>query len=628
MRTPLALISPSRKQWRDLVVIAVLVSCSTASALFEPWVYRAVVDDVAGVVTSRGHLKFAERALDDVGSSVRRTPSSVRRVFSAPLKRQHGRPAALPRLPSREPQDAMATILVAAVLLLLVRLFSEACRVRGDNLAAVVSSDLEEGVITRTFRHVTRLPLATVVSRPSAAVARQVNQADQVSPLFVAASKEIWPELFTLVAVLVILSSLNFELALIALIAVPIYVVVTRRMTRALNLDIDDYYAKWDQISSRIQEAIGGIKTVQSHGAGDEEVARLQQTMTDAYSTYSRRTRTENRYTLAQNVLVSTAKAAVLALGGWRALRHQLTPGDIVLFLAYVDRLYNPIESLTALYVALQPNIASLRRAERLLAEPEAPGSERPPLPQGPGLVEFDHVHFAYDGRVVIDDVSFSIQPGEHIALIGPSGAGKTTLTDLLAGLYTPQQGEIRIDGQRVDRAQPSSIHTAVRSVAADGVLFRASIAENIRYGRLDATREDIEKAAELAGLRSSITRLEGRLDTEIGEGGFALSMGERQRVLLARAFVARPRVLVLDEATANLDFRTEASVKEALTILARGHTTITVAHRRSMVLDVDRVIVLRDGRIEQQGTPAELLQRGGYFRDMMRGDVGPAGRD
>jgi ATP-binding cassette, subfamily B, bacterial len=618
MRWLLHLIDLSAKQWRALIGVTVLVSLSTASALFEPWVYRAVIDDVAGVLTSDS-LTFAERAFDDVKASLSRAPASLRRVFSAPLQRLEA--PAKRQLEPREPPEAIATILVAALLLVVVRLFSEVCRVRGDNLAASVSSDLERGLITRTFRHVTRLPLGAFTSRPSAAVTRQVDQSDQVSPLFVAASKQIWPELFSLVAVLSILGSLNAGLALIALTAVPVYIVVTWRLTRALNLDIDRYYAQWDQISSHVQEAIAGMKTVQSHGAGEQEVKRLGGLMDDAYTTYLRRTRTENRYTLVQNLLVGVSKAGVLALGGIRALEHQLTPGDIVLFLAYVDRIYNPIETLTGLYVELQQNLASLRRAERLLAEPEAADAGRSPLSAGPGRVEFDHVRFGYTDRPVLDAVTFCVQPGEHVALVGPSGAGKTTIADLLAGLYVPQSGEIRLDGQSVGRVQAASVHEAVRSVAADGTLFRASVRENIRYGRFDATDHEVVIAAERAGLSAVIARLPEGIDTEIGEGGITLSVGERQRVLLARAFVARPRVLILDEATANLDYRTEASVKKALEELGRGHTTITVAHRRSMLIDVDRVIVIRDGRIEQQGSPAELIRSGGYFSDLIRAE-------
>jgi ATP-binding cassette subfamily B protein len=165
----------------------------------------------------------------------------------------------------------------------------------------------------------------------------------------------------------------------------------------------------------------------------------------------------------------------------------------------------------------------------------------------------------------------------------------------------------------------PSSVRAAIRGVAADGTLFRLSIRENIRYGRLDATDEDVRTAASMAGLDTVVQQLEEGLDTLIGERGVELSVGERQRVLLARAFIGRPTVLVLDEATANLDFRTESSVKEALALLAHGRTTLLIAHRRSMLSEVDRVIVLRDGRIEQDGSPEELLNQDGYFRDMVR---------
>ena len=215
--------------------------------------------------------------------------------------------------------------------------------------------------------------------------------------------------------------------------------------------------------------------------------------------------------------------------------------------------------------------------------------------------------------------VSFHLRSGERTALVGPSGAGKTTVSDLLVELYAPQTGRIVLEGQDIAAVAPWSLRHAVRGVAADGTLFRMSIRDNIRYGRLDATDADVAAAATLAGLDGVVERLDDGLDTLVGERGVELSVGERQRLLLARAFLARPSVLVLDEATANLDFRTEASVKEALAELSRGRTTLLIARRRSMVTDVDRAIVLRDGRIEQDGSPLELLNRPGYFQDMLR---------
>ena len=509
---------------------------------------------------------------------------------------------------------------MGALLLLLLRLFSEWCGLRADIRATKEANAVERSFILRTFRHVIGLPLSYFSHRSSSAVARQVDQADQISPVFNAISKEIWPDLFSLAVILTILLSVNRGLALISMAAVPLYAYVTWHMTRALNADIDRYYALWDDVSSRIQQAIAGIKTVQAHGAGDYEVARLSRVSGRGYNTYLRRTRLQNRFAFIQNAIIATAKAGVLALGGERALQHQLTPGDVVLFLAYLDRLYDPIERLTGLYTSLQPSVGSVRRAQRLLAHTTAHATDLPALVPREGLVEFDQVRFGYDDRhPVLTNISFRVEPGEHVALIGPSGAGKTTVANLLAGLYAPHSGTIRIDGQPLSSVSPSSVHAAVRTVSVDGALFRATIRENIRYGRFDATTNEIEDAAREAGLSSLLARLPDGLNTEIGEGGVALSAGERQRVLMARAFVARPRVLVLDEATANLDYRTEAALKKALAVLSRGRTTLVIAHRPSMLTAVDRVIVLKDGRIEQQGPPGQLLETSGYFHDMMR---------
>ena len=296
------------------------------------------------------------------------------------------------------------------------------------------------------------------------------------------------------------------------------------------------------------------------------------------------------------------------------------------MFLAYLDRLFAPIEGLTSLYTALQQRVVGVRRAQRLLEEPAADDEALPALQIHGGTVRFENVLFGYaPDHPVLNGVSFELKGGQRTAIVGPSGAGKTTVTDLLVALYRPQAGEIFIDDQSLSHVSSPSIRSAVRGVAADGTIFRLSIADNIKYGREDAPDHTIREAAELAGLTPVITRLPDGLDTIVGEQGVELSLGERQRILLARAFIARPSILILDEATANLDFRTEAAVKQALEQISQGRTTLIVAHRRSMLTTVDRVLVLRNGRIEQDGTPAELMSREGYFRDMMSAEENPA---
>jgi ABC-type multidrug transport system fused ATPase/permease subunit len=620
VRTLLAILALARRHVAGFTVVALLVSLGTAATLFEPWIYRAIVDDIAGVFVAPRPVAEAEAFFEHLGSASGHFVHSSRRIFRAPLqrlKREAGEPRR--QLPPRTAPQAVATVILGASLLLVTRLLSEVARTAGDNRATRLSSDIERGYILRTFRHVLRLPLDFFGRRASGAVARQIDQSDHVAPVFTALAQEFWPDLFRLVAILAIMVTLNRELAVITFIALPLYTLVTWHMARRLETQLERYYGLWDDVSSRIQQSVAGIKTVITHGATEWEARQLDAVSDTAFTSYVERARMLNRYTFVQESIATLSKAAALLLGGIKALQHQLTPGDVVLFVAYLDQVYTPIENLTELYTSLQEHLSSLKRSQRLLDQPQAPGEDRPALVARGGAIEFEGVVFGYTPkRKVLDGVSFRIAAGERVGLVGPSGAGKTTIVDLLTGLYAPSAGSIRIDGQRLDEVAPSSIRAVVRGVAADGMLFRMTVAENIRYAREDASDADVEAAARAAGLGPLIERLPEGVATPIGERGVELSVGERQRVLLARAFLALPAVLLLDEATANLDFRTEAAIKQALEPITKGRTTIVVAHRRSMLTDVDRVLVLRDGRIEQDGAPAELMAVEGYFRQMM----------
>jgi ABC-type multidrug transport system fused ATPase/permease subunit len=618
--TILKILRLGRRRLSAFLLVTVLVSLGTVATLFEPWIYRAIVDDIAGVFVAPRPMVEAERALQKLIPPVEHFKTSGRRIFRAPLKMVAREPGQARRLPSRTAPQATATVIIGAILLVLTRLLSQLGRLKGDNRSTVLANGIERDYILRTFRHVMRLPLGFFTRRASGAVARQIDQSDHVAPVFTAFAQEFWPDFFSLAAIMTIMVSLNRDLALITFIAVPVYTLVTWQMSRRLETRLEAYYDLWDEVSARVQQAVEGVKTVLTHGAAGHELEELDRRSGKAFSTYIERNRIQNRFTFMQEAIVAVSKASGLLLGGMKALQHQLTPGDVVLFVAYLDQVYNPIQNLTELYTSLQEHVSSVRRSERLLDTPEAPGEERPAFEPAGGAIEFDRVVFGYTpARPVLDGVSFRIRPGERVGLIGPSGAGKTTLTDLLVGLYQPQSGEILVDGQRVSDVSPSSLRAAIRGVTADGMLFRATIEENIRYGRFDAPEADVREAASLAGLDPLLERLPTGLGTPVGERGVQLSAGERQRILLARAFVARPAILVLDEATANLDFRTEAAVKQAVERMAVGRTTLVIAHRRSMLTDVNRVLVLRGGRIEQNGPPADLLQVEGYYRDMMQ---------
>ena len=620
--------------WGRFLLVALFAALSAGAGLLEPLVYRTAVNDVAGVFVNRAAMKAESQAASP------RTESKPNAPKPKPHPAPHGlRRIAEPRRPStphatrphrpkpkrqqhhhrgkvapRTVADMFTTLLWAVGLLFLTGLAAQLFEVLADNTAAATANRIEEDFIRSTFRHVLGLRLGFFGRRASSALARQIDQSDQVAPIVTSFAKDILPEIFRVVGTFAIMFTQSPQLTAVALGTLPAYFFVARRSARNLEATLPRYYSLWEEVSARIRDAVGAIKTVKLSGAEAREVERLQAASHEAYATYLQRNRLANRYVFWQSLLHQLGEALVLGYGGWRVLAHQLTPGDVVMFVTYLDRLYGPIDSLTSLAKTLQEHAMSLERGFRLLeaSDTEPRGVALVP---GPGRVEFRDVRFSYvPDRPVLHGVTFTLEPGTVTALVGPSGAGKTTIADLLLRLHEPDGGAIFVDGQPLARLDPASVRQAVSVVSADGAVFRGTLAENIRYKRPEATDAEIEAAALAAGLGRTLDRLPDRLATEIGEGGIGLAVGERQRVQLARAFASRPRILVLDEATANLDYATENEIRDALAAMQDGRTTLVIAHRYSMVRDADRVLVLEGGRITQQGTPDELIAAGGWF--------------
>jgi len=518
---------------------------------------------------------------------------------------------------SKQPEKSLEALLTAVGMLFVLSVTGYFFWLRSDYRAAYVASRMEAALIQSTFGHVLRLPLSFFTHQPSAGLAKRIDQSDQLSPLVHAFSQQIAPEAIRLVGITAIMFSQSWKMAAVAMCLLPLYILIARKSALRLQTGLTPYYEMWENISSRITDALGAIKTVKLSGAEDRESERLRLESTDAYDIYLHRIRTAQRYYFAQSFLSHLSKALLLSYGGWQVLTGQLTPGDVIMFVAYLDRLYSPIDSLNSIVIGLQQNIASLDRAVRLLETgPLEPTGDD--LVPGPGKVEFSAVHFGYTSdREVLKGLELTLEPGKITALAGPSGAGKTTTVDLLMKLWDPSSGEVWIDGQPLSKLDPAAVRRAIGVVATDGAVFRGSLAENIRYKRPDATDAEVTAAALAAGLGRALDRLPQGIATEIGERGIGLSMGERQRLQIARILVDRPRLLILDEATANLDFATELEVKKALSALSPKPTMLVIAHRYSMLQEADYVYILNEGRVEEQGTPEHLLSTGGWFAQM-----------
>ena len=482
-----------------------------------------------------------------------------------------------------------------------------------------LSCYIEQHFIQSTFAHVLNLPLSFFSKRTTAALSKQIDQSEEVTSVVNGISQQILPELISLIGILAIMFWQNITLTAIALIIVPFYLLISWRSAKKLESGLSGYYEKWEEVFSRIQDGINGIKTVKLSGAENREIETLDRDADSAYYDYIKRSKLGNKYVFWETMLTHLATALVLGYGGYLTLENKLTPGDVVMFVAYLDRLYSPIDSLASLWVTLQQNIASVARAFKLLDFDVEKKSGKLLAIQN-GKIEFKNVHFSYTTeREILKGISVTFEHGKATAIVGPSGAGKTTTVDLLVKLYEPSAGEILIDGQNIINLDADSVRKQIGVVATDGVVFRGTLADNIRYKRPDATDKEVEKAALAAGLESALNRLSEGLQTTVGESGIGLSVGERQRLQIARVLVAKPKILVLDEATANLDYATELEIKKTVDEIRKENTVIIIAHRYSMVKDADHVIVMEDGEIIEQGTPAQLIEKGGWFADFSK---------
>ena len=474
----------------------------------------------------------------------------------------------------------------------------------------------------RMFGHLTRADLARVErAAPAQLAAHFTTDAATIREALTRAVNGV-ADVVTVIGLIGSMIYLNWLLSLIAAALYPLAVVPIERIGKRVRKASGGMQERVGETAALLNESFAQARTVRAYRLEASETRRAEAAFQQLYKSLLRMTKSRARVEPVLEVLGGAAVAAVIGFEGWRAAVSDHALGDFTGFVAALLIAARPLRALGSLNAALQEGLAGMVRVFTVVDEPAAikDAADAVALPAGSGHVVFEDVFFVYpDGRSGLAGLSFEALPGTTVALVGPSGGGKSTALALIPRLQDVTGGSVRIDGADVRSVTLASLRDAIAYVGQDALLFDDTVAANIAMGRPGAGQPEIEAAAEAAAAAGFIAALPAGYDTVVGPGGQRLSGGQRQRVALARALLRNPRILLLDEATSALDTESEAAVQTALAALRRGRTTIVIAHRLSTVRDADLVVALAAGRAEESGTHAGLLERGGLYARLVR---------
>ncbi|MBC7529848.1 MAG: ABC transporter ATP-binding protein [Chthonomonadaceae bacterium] len=473
----------------------------------------------------------------------------------------------------------------------------------------------------QSYRHLNRLSLSYYDTRQTGKImARLTSDVDTIQYMISGGLVTFIADLFGVLAILIVLFGHNWRLALVSICTVPIYVINYKLFIRHIRPIGEQLRERWDAMLGMLQEKLSGINVVKAFVREDHETEKFSVTLLDNFAISMKQMKMNRKLGATGQILRAIGTGAMLWYGGNLIQHGQMHIGELIAFNGWIGYLYDPTVRIVDFNVTLQWAGAAVDRVfETLDTRPEI--SDVPnavSVGDMKGSIQFEGVSFGYDSdHPVVHDLNFTVNPGEIIAIVGPSGAGKTTLVNLLARFYDANSGRILVDGIDIREIRLESIRRQIGYVSQESLLFSVSLKENIMYGNHDATDLEVLKAARYADLHELILNLPQCYDTKIGEEGIKLSVGQKQRMSIARAALTDPRILILDDATSALDSKTEANVQSALERLMKGRTSFVIAHRLSTIMNADRIMVMESGKIVDIGTHAELVERPGVYRNL-----------
>ena len=489
----------------------------------------------------------------------------------------------------------------------------------GHTFGIRVEADIREDL----FRHMQELSYDFYdANRTGQLMSRLTADLFELTELAHHGPEDLLTSFITIVGALIVMATIRWELALAVGILIPIFLVVIMTMRSNMSKVSVVVKQKTGHINTEIESSLSGIRTAKAFGNEEVEMARFN-AANEMFKTSKRSFhKAMGAFNSAMELFLTSMNVAVIAMGGYMIMKGRMDYRDLITFSLYIATFVTPMRKLSTFSELFANGFAGLNRfVEIMRTEPTIRDSkEAKPLENVKGEITVDHVSFAYDGDLaVLHDVSLQVAPGETIAIVGPSGGGKSTLCQLIPRFYDVTGGSISIDGLDVRSITQKSLHKAIGIVQQDVFLFADTILENIRYGRPGATDQEVMEAARRAEIYDDIQAMPNGFQTYVGERGTLLSGGQKQRVAIARIFLMNPSILILDEATSALDSVTESKIQRAFDNLSKGRTTLIIAHRLSTIRSASRIVSISDGRITEIGTHQELLKKGGVYADLYR---------